>query len=185
MFHLQIAYFPQYISLFIVGIIAYHNDWFTRISCPVGRTWMAVAAADFLVCEIGLGSLGFYKDIAPFSGGGTLKSLFLSFHQAFFCVGMCIGLLYLFKNRCNTQGRILRIISMQTYTIYVIHAPITVLTAMLFKGLQMYPLVKFVVVASISFVLCCALSHFIFGRLAVLWLRDKVIKSRDTKYLHS
>lgn len=168
-FHLQLAYFPQYISLFIIGIIAYHNKWFVRINPLVGRTWTVVAIIDFLACEIGLGSLGFYNNIEPFSGGGTLQSLFLSFHQAFFCVGMCISLLYIFRKRYNVQGPILKAINGDTYTVYVIHAPIAVFTAMLFKGIQLHPLIKFAVVSSISLVLCFALSHFVLRKLAALW----------------
>ncbi len=176
-FHLQLAYFPQYISLFIVGIIAYHNEWFIGISPLVGRTWTVVAIIDLLACEIGLGSLGFYNDIRPFSGGGTLQSLFLSFHQAFFCVGMCIGLLYIFRKRYNVQGRILKAINGDTYAVYVIHAPIVVFTAMLFKGIQLHPLIKFAVVSSISLVLCFALSHFVLRKLAALW--HKITRAGD------
>lgn len=165
MFHLQIAYFPQYISLFIIGIVAYHNDWFINIKDSVGRTWLVIAATDFLLCEIGVGASGFYNNIEPFQGGFNLQSLFLSFHQAFFCVGMCISLLYLFGKRYNRQGKILGSISGDVYTVYIIHAPIVVFIAILLRGIILHPFIKFAIVSLVSLLICFPISHYIIRKI--------------------
>ncbi len=164
-FHVQIAYFPQYISLFIIGIAAYHNDWLQNIKNSVGKTWIAIAAADFILLEIGLGTLGLYNNIKPFQGGLDLHSLFLSFHQAFFSVGMCISMLYVFKKRYNRQGWVSRILGGDAYTVYIIHAPIVVFVAILFRGILLYPFIKFIIVSLVSLLICFAVSHYIIRKI--------------------
>ncbi len=166
-FHLQIAYFPQYISLFIIGILAYHNEWFLKLENATGRIWVIITAAEFLLLEIGLGSLGFYNNLKPFQGGIDLHSLFLSFHQAIFCVGMCISMLYVFRKSCDRQGRIARTISGDAYTVYIIHAPVTIFTALLIRGISLNPLLKFVIVSILSLVICFVLSHYIIRKITV------------------
>jgi fucose 4-O-acetylase-like acetyltransferase len=37
---LPLAYVPQYIALFFVGVIAYRGDWFQRISVTTGKVWL-------------------------------------------------------------------------------------------------------------------------------------------------
>lgn len=160
-FHFQVAYFPQYISLFIIGIIAYHHNWLLNIKDSIGKTWIVIAIADFLLCEIGVGALGLYGDIKAFQGGFSLQSLFLSFHQAFFCAGMCISMLYIFQKRYDKQGRISKTISGDAYNVYIIHAPIVVFVAILFKGILLHPLIKFIIVSLISLLICFAISHYL------------------------
>ena len=43
--HLELGHFPQYIALFAIGIVAYRNNWFTRISTAQTRLWGWVALA--------------------------------------------------------------------------------------------------------------------------------------------
>lgn len=41
--NLQLPYFPQYIALFVVGIIAYRQNWFLGIPTATGKVWLGIA----------------------------------------------------------------------------------------------------------------------------------------------
>jgi hypothetical protein len=45
----QFPFFPQYISMFILGIIAYRRGWFAKIPDSMGKAWSAVAFAGVLL----------------------------------------------------------------------------------------------------------------------------------------
>ena len=44
-FHFQLAQFPQYIAYFVVGLVAYRQDWFAGTKVSQARLWAWVAAA--------------------------------------------------------------------------------------------------------------------------------------------
>ena len=46
---LPLAYVPQYIALFFVGVIAYRGDWFQRISVATGKLWLGIVLVLILV----------------------------------------------------------------------------------------------------------------------------------------
>jgi fucose 4-O-acetylase-like acetyltransferase len=46
---LPMAYVPQYIALFFVGVIAYRGDWFQRISVATGKLWLGIVLVLILV----------------------------------------------------------------------------------------------------------------------------------------
>ncbi|MGZ3628480.1 MAG: acyltransferase family protein, partial [Ktedonobacteraceae bacterium] len=48
----QLPFFAQYISFFVLGIIAYHRDWFLRIHNSMGRAWLWTAIGAILLLPI-------------------------------------------------------------------------------------------------------------------------------------
>ena len=85
--------------------------------------------------------------------------------ESVYCMGMCIGLITLFRKKFNTQGKLSKTISENAYTIYLIHAPVLVGISILFVALLIPSLLKFVIVFSIVLLLCLIISHFILRRI--------------------
>jgi glucan biosynthesis protein C len=76
-------------------------------------------------------------------------------------VGMCIGVIYLFRQRLNTHGRVAAILVPLAYTAYLIHAPVITGLAVAVRGIALYPLIKWAVVSLVAVPACFGLSAII------------------------
>jgi glucan biosynthesis protein C len=161
--NLQFPFFPQYICLFIVGIVAYRRNWLVRIPDVMGKLWLFVALFFVLVLVPVLFVTGgaISGNVAPFLGGLHWQSLAYAVWEQIAGVAIIIALLYLFGKYLNRQGKPARAASASAYTAYVIHAPVIILVAVAFRNINLYPLVKFALVVLVAVPLCFALSNVI------------------------
>jgi surface polysaccharide O-acyltransferase-like enzyme len=161
--NLQFPYFPQYIALFVVGIIAYRLNWFLGIPTATGKVWLGIAIICLLVVLPILFVLGGALEGAtdPFLGGVHWQSFAFAVWEQFVCMGMVIGLLVLFRERLNHQGVLAKNMAASAYTVFIIHAPVIVLLALALRDISLHPLLKFVLVAPIAIALCFVLAHYI------------------------
>ena len=161
--NLQFPFFPQYICFFIIGIIAYRGDWFSRIPKAAGRFWLATAVIFILILFPVLFVAGGAPtgDISQFAGGLHWQCLAYSLWEQFVGAAMTIGLLVLFRERLNHQGAVAKAASASSYTAYIIHAPVIVLLALALRNVRLYPLAKFSLVAAVAVPICFALGNFI------------------------
>ena len=160
--NLQFPYFPQYIALFVVGIIAYRLNWFLGIPTATGKVWLGIAIICILLLPVVLvlgGALEGNTD--PFLGGVHWQSFALSVWEQFVCMGMVVGLLVLFRERLNHQGKLAKDMAASTYTVFLIHAPVIVFLALVLRDVTLHPLLKFVLVAPIAIAICFILANFI------------------------
>ncbi len=97
----------------------------------------------------------------PFRGGLYWQAMAYALWESFVCVGMCIGLTYLFRRYANRQGGLAKFLSPNAYTAYIIHAPIITATALVLRNVDVYPLLKFGLAALIALPLCFVLSNLI------------------------
>ena len=161
--NLQFPFFPQYICLFVVGIIAYRRNWLTRIPDAMGRLWLCVAVALIAMVFPALFLLGgaLAGNTDPFVGGLHWQCLAYALWEQSLCVAMIITLLHLFHKHLNRQGRLARAMSATAYTAYIIHAPALVLFALAIRSITLYPLLKFALAVMISMPLCFGLGNII------------------------
>jgi len=160
--NLQFPFFPQYIGLFIIGIVAYRHNWFMRIPNAIGKFWSSIAIIFIVILFPALFVLGGASgDISPFMGGVHWQCFAYSFWEQFVGVAMIISLLVLFRNRFNRQGRVAKIMSASSYTAYIVHAPVLVLLTLAIRNITLYPLLKFALAGPIAILLCFALGNFI------------------------
>ena len=165
-FHLQFPFYTQYISFFILGIVAYKRDWLTNIPVSVGKQWMTVGALSIMCFPI-LAVLGgaLKGNALNFTGGFYWQNFAYATWESFVCVGMTIGLLSLFKQKYNTQNKFTKVLSKNAYGVYLIHAPIIVLISYASENILIYPLLKFAIVSLISVPLCFIISHYLVIRI--------------------
>ena len=159
----QFPFFPQYICMFIVGIIAYRRNWLVRIPGTMGRFWLCLGIIFVIVLFPTIFVLGgaLKGDITSFMGGLHWQCLAYALWEQSVCVAMVIGLVVLFRKRFNLQGRLTKAMSASAYTAYIIHAPVIVLVALSIRHITLYPLLKFALAVFIAVPLCFALANFI------------------------
>ncbi len=164
--NIQLTFAVQYIVILILGILAYEYDWFRSIPDSQGKRWLHIALFSiFFYGAIGILSGGLEGDPSKLFGGFHWQSFAYAVWEGVYGIGMCIGLVVLFRRKVNTQGKVTKTISDNAYTIYIIHAPVLVGISSLFSGI-LFPLaVKFVIVLPIVLVICITCSHFILRRI--------------------
>ncbi len=160
--NLQFPFFPQYICMYIIGIVAYRRNWLVQVPDAMGRFWLCVGIIFIIVLFPAIFVLGGATgDISPFMGGLHWQCLAYALWEQSVCVAMVIGLVVLLRKRFNHQGRLTKAMSASAYTAYIIHAPVLVLVALAIRNITLYPLLKFVLAGLIAVPLCFALGNFI------------------------
>ncbi|GAB4384418.1 MAG: acyltransferase [Elainellaceae cyanobacterium] len=158
----EIAHLPQYLSLFIVGIVAYHHDWLRRMPTRWGLLWLGIgiSAAVWRYGDVLGGRRVFAQPIFA-DGGWNWRSLAASFWEATVCVGLCVGLLVWFREYLNTQGKVQRVLAKNAYAVYLIHLLVVVAVQFSIATVDIDPLLKFGIVTFISTPLCFLMSHYL------------------------
>jgi hypothetical protein len=134
------AHLPQYASLFAIGLLAARGGWLTRLPTRTGMVWLAVglalAAARYL-----------WALVAPHGPDALLWAVW----EAFLCVGLCVGLPMLFRERGRVTGRVLRAMAPNAYGAYVVHVlPVVVGLQLLLAQSTLDPLGKFALVTLVG-----------------------------------
>jgi glucan biosynthesis protein C len=164
-----LAYLPQYLSFFVVGIIASRRDSFRTLPGLTGIAGMvaAVAAAVILFPLAFSGEL-FSLELGPAldngMGNGHWQSAAYALFDSIFAVGLCLALIPLFRWLLNRSGWLGNLLSQQSYAVYIIHIPIIVFLTYAMRSIDLAPLIKFIV-ASIVIVPVCFLVAFIIRKI--------------------
>ena len=144
------AFLPQYVALFVVGLVAWRRDWFATIP-----SWMGKAGLVALVTvSCTLLPLSMAGAETAWLGNGTPQSLAFSLWESIFCVGTCLALLTFFRSRCDWQGPRLRWLSQENYAVYIVHAPVIVLIALVLMPVDIPILAKFAAAVAAGIPLC-------------------------------
>lgn len=159
--NLKLAFFVQYIALFVIGLLAYRNDWFRTLAARTGQRWLWVAILMLFIFWPLFIIGGTEQGVDPYLGGWHWQALGYAFWEAWLCVSMCIGLIYAFRRYGDQQGAWAAFLSRNAYTAYIIHGPVITLLALSLRAIMLYPLLKFALVALVAVPLCFALSALI------------------------
>lgn len=153
-----LAYLPQYLSLFVVGIVAFRRDWFRTVSGTMGVVGFVVAVvATLILFPPAISGTLFSVEIAEpalFVGNGSWQSAAYVLWDSIFAVGMCLAAITFFRRFFSAQSSFGSFLSQQSYAVYVIHVPIIVFTAVALKGIVLAPLLKFALLAIVVLPLC-------------------------------
>ena len=144
------AYLPQYIVLFIVGILAARRGWLTALPRRSGMLGAALIVVSFLPMVLGgYETLGVGVAVpAP----GTPAHLAFALWDQLFAVGMILVLLTIFRRRVTTGGSFSQFLAGSAYAVYLVHAPIIVGFVALLVPLAPSPLSGFAVTLPLSLV---------------------------------
>ena len=155
----ELAHLPQYGSLWVLGILAYRHHWLGQMPTARGMTWLRVGLGTGLLrylYSVSRTRLALPELIA--GGGFDWRSLVWSGWEALICVGLCLGLLILFRDRCNSQNKWLKLLSANAYGVYLIHLLVILYCQFVVADWALGPLVKLVLVMVVGTPICFVLS---------------------------
>jgi peptidoglycan/LPS O-acetylase OafA/YrhL len=172
--NMQLCYFTQYIVLFIVGIAAYRQGWFSSVDYSFGRKLLRAALTWglLLFAAIMFGGGVVSNGMAAFGGGWHWQSAAFALWESFTAVAMSIGLLTVFREKYNHQNKLIKVLSDNSFAVYVFHAPVLIGISLLMAPVTLIPIAKFMLVAMLAVSAAFALTYFILRRVPVL---NKVI----------
>jgi glucan biosynthesis protein C len=136
---------PRDLGLFIIGTLAYRNNWVTRFSSRAGNAWLAMGitlAGIWHVYDLWLVDMLVFSD--------AVWGLLMPLWESLLCCSMCIGLTVLFRDRVNVQGPLAREMALSTYAAYMLHVFVAVLFQSMARGLAASPFIKFILVSLVT-----------------------------------
>lgn len=152
---LQLGYFASYIFLFIVGILAFHRNWFQLLPVQTARTWLIVSLCTLPALPISavFGDVLGQPD-ASINGGLSWLAFIYAFWEPFVAFGIIMYLLVWFRDRFNTSVPMWQRLAASAYTVYIIHPPIVVAICYMLRGAAFPNILKFIL-AGLAATACC------------------------------
>ena len=160
--HQELAHYPQYIAMFVIGAVAYRRDWLVKFSDAQVKTWGWIALVCILLLPaivIAAGVLTGELDDRG-AGGWNWISFSYSMWEGFMCVAMVITMLAWFRKRFDHQGWLIGRMSDATFTAYVIHPAVIVPLGLLLGGITLNLGLKFLLVAPLGIALTYLISYY-------------------------
>lgn len=152
-----LAYFPQYLSFFILGIVASRHNWFRTLPNSMGLVGFVTALVAFVL----LFPLAFFSNPPLFLGNGHWQSAVYTLWDSIFAVSMCLGLIVLFRHFFNGESKFGTFLSQHSYTVYIIHSPIIVFLAFALRDIDLENIPKFGLMTFIVIPICFAVAYVI------------------------
>jgi glucan biosynthesis protein C len=165
-FNVPLGYLTQYVIFYILGIVAYRRNWFFTLTPRMARDWSLIALLATLIF-LGLalssmmqeaGAAGTQQAGYAIAGGFNWLAFSYALWESFVVVGVSIGLLVLFRQRWNHQGKLAKELAADVYTVYLIHPVVLVGFAYAFSVVALYPLLKWGIAVVVTIPLCFLIS---------------------------
>lgn len=142
--NLQLCFFVQYIAFFVCGLHAARHQWLLPLaasSCARTAGWMALLGGPLVLLALMFFGVRNGK-VEFFFGGWHWQALGFAAWEQFTGVGLSLGALALFSRKLDFENPFMRWLSDRSFAVYVLHAPLLVALAMLFRALpqNMYAL---------------------------------------------
>jgi hypothetical protein len=156
----SLGYLPQYLSFFVLGVIAHRRSWFQTLSIVKGWAGLAMAvAATVLLFPYAFSGKMFSIELTDSLGNAYGDSWHwqgaaYALWDAALVVGLSLFLIVIGRGVFNRQGRFGRFLAQQSYAVYVVHIPIVVFLAVLLRDVEMEHLLKVGLAAAIAVPLC-------------------------------
>ncbi len=167
--NMQLCFFSQYILLFTVGIFAWRRNWLQRVNYSFGMRWFKLALSLGSLVWLTLAvTMAKTHSTAAMNGGFTWQSAVLSFWESFLCVGICLGLLVIFRDRWNHQSPFAKWMSDNCFSVYLFHPPILIAITLLMRNFFAPKPLKFLLATILAATFTWLASSLIFRRIPIL-----------------
>lgn len=137
------AHYLQYITMFVMGVLAYRFQWLEKMSNTLGAVSLAIGVA------LALGN--YLRD----DGGAWNLIVYQLFgiYESLLCVFLCFGLLWLFRVCANRPNTFMNWCARQAYGAYIVHLFILLGIQFATDQMVMPGIVKFFMIAIVATVL--------------------------------
>jgi hypothetical protein len=151
------AHWPQYASLFVLGVVAGRQGWLETLPARRGLAWLAVGLSLAVACYVVVG-----LDALP---SWSSQSLVVCTWEAFLCTGLCVGLPVAFRQFGAGAVRLLAPLAPDVLAVYVFHFPIVMLLQWAQIGSALPVSVRILVSVLGGIALAFAFSRFVVRRI--------------------
>jgi glucan biosynthesis protein C len=155
-YNMQLCFFPQYVVLFLIGLWTRRSGFLGSVAYGLGMRWFRLTlAAGIPAWGLLLVSGGLLSgNLQAFAGGLHWQAAAYALWEAFFCVGICLGLIVLYRERANVRSRFTGFLADNNFGVYVFHTPILVAVSLAFRTQAAQPLAKALLVAALVLPAC-------------------------------
>jgi len=151
------AHWPQYASLFVLGLCAGRNAWLESMPTRRGLGWLMVGGT--LASAVYVGAA--WEVLPTWSSQRILVCAW----EASLCTALCVGLPVAFREAANHQGRLLHGLSSAAFAVYIFHFPVVMLLQWALIDSQLGIPARILLTVAGGVVLSFALSHAV-----LLWV---------------
>lgn len=160
----QLGHFPQYIALFILGLIAAKSKWLNNVDVKTGKRMRTIAIC---LVVIGFPLLFIMRKVLDFpiewfSSGAHWQQAFYAVWEQLVGFSIITALLCIGKHRWNKPSVFLSSLSRSTFAVYIFHPLVVISLTVAASGWAIDPALKLLVVAPLA-----VLFSFLLGMLLV------------------
>ena len=148
----QLGHFPQYIALFILGLIASKNKWLNNTDYKKGKRMRVIA-----LCLVFIGFPLFFVvrkildfPIAWFNTGTHWQSLWYAAWEQLVGFSIITALLCIGKHSWNKPSAFLSKLSRSTFAVYIFHPLVVISLTVALSGWALEPALKLLIVAPLA-----------------------------------
>jgi len=149
-----LAYLPQYLGFFVLGVLAFRHDWLQRLTGAMGALGLLAAVAAWVVLfPLAISGQIFtvaFDQAARFTGSGSWQSAVYAVWDSVTAVGLATCLIVLFRALFGGTNAFGRFVSAHSYAVYILHVPLVIYLAWLMRGIALSALPKFALVAILA-----------------------------------
>ncbi|MBO9586756.1 MAG: acyltransferase [Flavobacterium sp.] len=160
----QLGHFPQYIALFIIGLLASKNNWFDQLSEKTGKQLKKSAGLCLLFFPVFF-IIKFKLDTPSswFSGGFHWQTLLYAIWEQWIGISILTTLLIKGKRNWNTTSELLTKVSRSSFAVYIFHPLIIIVFTLCVRNWDVEPVIKLLIMTPLIII-----GSFIFGSLVLL-----------------
>jgi len=160
----QLGHFTQYVTLFIVGLLAAKNNWLEQLPYHTGKQMLKIALWLLLFFPV------FYliktklnQPVEYYSGGFNALSLLYAVWEQ--CIGVSIitAFLTIGKQRFNTSSIALNYLSRRAFAVYILHPLPLVALSLAFRTWEINTAFKLLLIAPLA-----VAGNFLLGTMALM-----------------
>ena len=171
LFSMPLNFMPQYALFFAIGIKCKKGKWLDKLTYAWGKPWLVTGLVFGLVAwyvlVFGVEAAGGGFDMVL--GGISWQSAAFCVWESIVAVSMAIGMIALFKEKLNKQGKFIKALSEDAFAVFVFHAPILVGFTLLASPIELNLIPKFLALLPICIVSSFLFAHFVIRKIPVLW----------------
>ena len=143
----EIGHLPQYVSLFLLGIVAGRGRWFSEIPRRTCYIWFWIGTVLYFSA---VPLVAIEDDLPAWLQIARIWAVL----EGFVCVAMILGITGLFRSRLNAPGPWLERLGPQVYGVYLIHFYIVIEVQRGLLAFAWPATVKFLVATIVTLLIC-------------------------------
>lgn len=155
---LQFGYFASYVVLFVAGLLAANERLLESLPQRETRLWWRIALVAMPILP-----LAYFVPVLPPREHRDMLQVVYALWEPFVAWGAIMFLLHRFQTAFIELAGFGQRLARRAYTIYIVHPPVLVSVALLWKDIHVNPLIKFAVTGSLSCIACYWIAGIILG----------------------